>query len=617
MIGVAKGWQGIRGRARTMKNDIDSTEKLLELMRGKRKGGYQGVNKGGNPVVADIASSLKVGGLFKSTVIGVDFGHGSLRLVKLADSSSALSSKVVPIRNGVDIDSSEFINFLRAEINAFCGSIKNKKIWFLMSAANVDVYFIRIPKVPDAQIEQVVYAMAKREVTFDEKDYIFDYDVSGEVIEQGKKKLSVMFYTAKRKEVESISSVFRRCGYPLYGITIAPFAIQNFFKTGWYSTEGQNIANIFVGNEYSRIDIFKDSRLVLTRDIKTGVSSIIEILVDHIKSGMTEDDHTVTNRLVRDILSNVDADNAAFSKSRAGVQIEREELKEAAGPAVSRLAMQIERTFEHFSALMENEKVSLIYFSSVLHIEKYLSEELSRYLFIKCEIFDPLAKILGDKGFKERDDLLPVVAVALSNNEYTPNLLLVRKDKELEVKRQLVEKIVFACFMVIIIFSFGYYGKQQYDIKKKQGVIEGLTQQLQQTDKSFDKQSLIGMIDNVKKDKQLYSDYIRRYLGVAVINEISALIPQSVYLTSCNLSITPSAASAAPGGKPGESSLTLDGMITGSSESYNSALASFVARLSDSPLFSGVSVKKTSLDSVEQVPIQKFLIEVGLAKQIR
>ncbi|MBF0487200.1 MAG: PilN domain-containing protein [Nitrospirae bacterium] len=600
-----------------MKNDVDSTEKLLELIRGKRKGVQYDYKKGVHPVLSDVASYLKIGHLFKSTVVGVDFGHNSLRLVRLTDSLAMLDSKVVPIRYGIDIGTSEFVNFLKAELDSFCGSIKNKKIWFLMSAANVDVYFIRIPKVPDNQIEQVVYTMAKREVAFNEKEFIFDYEISGEVVEQGKAKLSVMFYTARRKEVDAISSTFRRTGYPLYGITIAPFAIQNFFKTQWYATEGQSIvANIFVGNGYSRIDIFRDSRLVLTRDIKTGVSSIVELLAEHLGSGMAEDEHTVTDEVMRNILSNIDSDIGDFSKSKAGIAIEQEELKEVVGPAVGRLAMQIERTFEHFTALLENKRIDLIYFSSVLHIEKYLTEELTKQIGIKCEIFDPLANIIGNKGFKERDYLLPVVAVALSNIDYTPNILQVKKDKNIEAKQNFVEKVVFTFFIAIMLCSVVFYGKQQHDIKKKQGILGGITQQLQQADHNFDKQSIIGMIDDVKRDKQKYSDYIKRYMGVAVINEISSLVPKGAYLTSCKINIG-SSADNATGSKLGEGSLMVDGMITGSSEAYDSVLANFMARISNSPMFSTVSVKKTSAESMEKVPFQKFLIEVGLAKHLK
>ncbi|MBF0320102.1 MAG: hypothetical protein HQL01_09925 [Nitrospirae bacterium] len=273
--------------------------------------------------------------------------------------------------------------------------------------------------------------------------------------------------------------------------------------------------------------------------------------------------------------------------------------------------MQIERTFEHFTALLGKEKIALIYFSSVLHIEKYLIAELTRQIAVKCEIFDPLAKIMGDKGFIERDYLLPAVAVALSDNSYTPNILHVRKDKNIEAKRNLIEKVIFIVFITVILCSVIFYGKQESVIKKKMGVLGGLTGQLYQSGQKFDNQSIITIIDHIKMDRHIYSNYIRRYVSVAVINEIASMVPQDVYLTSCKIDIAPQAAS---GGRPGNSHIVIDGIITGNIEAV---MANFIARISTSPMLSDVDVKKSLSESSEsKLPFKKFQIEAGLVRQL-
>ena len=40
------------------------------------------------------------------------------------------------------------------------------------------------------------------------------------------------------------------------------------------------IATLFIGNEFSQIDIFSAANLTMTRGIKAGLSSMVEALVD-------------------------------------------------------------------------------------------------------------------------------------------------------------------------------------------------------------------------------------------------------------------------------------------------------------------------------------------------
>ena len=130
-------------------------------------------------------------------------------------------------------DAPEFSTFLKASLASFCGSPKQTNLWATMSTAKVDVRHIRVPKVSKKQLGNVVYWTAKKETAFDERESIFDFESQGEVIEQGIPKLAVMVYTAPRREIEDLKTQFSRIGWPLTGISIVPFSVQNLFRTGW------------------------------------------------------------------------------------------------------------------------------------------------------------------------------------------------------------------------------------------------------------------------------------------------------------------------------------------------------------------------------------------------
>ncbi|MCK4533946.1 MAG: hypothetical protein KAT81_00365 [Syntrophobacterales bacterium] len=55
---------------------------------------------------------------------------------------------------------------------------------------------IRIPKVGKRQLENAVCWTAKKNIAFDERQTILDFEVQGEMVESGITKLSVLVCTA-------------------------------------------------------------------------------------------------------------------------------------------------------------------------------------------------------------------------------------------------------------------------------------------------------------------------------------------------------------------------------------------------------------------------------------
>ena len=93
--------------------------------------------------------------------------------------------------------------------------------------------------------------------------------------------MAKMVYTAPREEIDELKGLFSQIGLPLTGISITPFAIQNLFKTEWIppAVEG-TVASLFIGNDFSRIDIFSKGKLIMTRGIKAGINSMVESLME-------------------------------------------------------------------------------------------------------------------------------------------------------------------------------------------------------------------------------------------------------------------------------------------------------------------------------------------------
>jgi Tfp pilus assembly PilM family ATPase len=277
--------------------------------------------------------------------VGVEIGYNELKLVKVNQPSSGqwklLNYKKIPIKTGMSRDTSEFAGFLKSALAQFCGSGKDFNLWGMIQSDNANVQNIHIPKVGKKQLENAVYWTAKKNISFDERDTILDFEVQGEVIESGITKLSVLVCTASKREVEEMKNLFSGIGFPLTGLTVAPFALQNLFRTDWMPFPGQTVATLFIGDSSSRIDIFSGGNLVMTRGIRAGINSMAESLME-VYTASERTSGPISMEDARDLVFGLDSDSQSPDGKAERFGLNREDIFEMISPALERLIRQVE-----------------------------------------------------------------------------------------------------------------------------------------------------------------------------------------------------------------------------------------------------------------------------------
>ncbi len=605
--------------------EISSTEKLLNVIRGKAKTAsdeepsYKPVvpKKKAKPF-SSIATTFQ-----KPMTVGVDIGHQALQMVKVeevaVDQWRLLDFRRVPIPSATARGTHEFTNFLKSELGKFIGPAKGIQIWNLMSSSKVDVRFIKIPKVARKQIENAVYWTAKRELSFEDMDAILDFEVQSDMVEQGVKKTSVMVYTAPRREVESVVELFSDAGYQLSGLAIAPFAIQNLFRTKWMPTYGETLACLHIGREGARIDIYSRGSLIMTRDIKTGMNSMVESLVegyidrkrpstrDIRWSGAVSMDFTITPTQAYKLIMSLDPDAPALSPDDTGHDLSEEDVFDMVRPALDRLVRQVERTF----ANLGGEKVNRIYISGIVNAYRPLIDYIGEQLGIESGVMDPLdPSIPYITGFtapataSEKVSLAAAVGLALSDNVRTPNLLFTYKEKEKMATVSRVNRVILLSLAAIIISGLTVFAWQERVASKKKAAVSDLNLQLSSLNLMVDTKLILQMAAKDREERRLKKEYGERYMGMAVISELSALTPENIrFLKLKTILGGKTAEKAIPPAKPGEVSaktLEIDGLVLGERSMLEGYLSSYVLKLKGSPLFKEATVQKNTVEVLQQ-----------------
>lgn len=614
--------------------EISSTEKLLNVIRGKAKAASED-EPSYKPVVPKKRKASPLSSLTpafqRPVTIGVDINHQALQMVKVeetaADHWRLVDYRRVPIPSTTTRGTHEFTGFLKSELGKFCGPGKGLQIWNLMSSAKVDVRFIKIPKVPRKQLENAIYWTAKRELAFEDMDTILDFEVQNDVVEQGIKKTSVMVYTVPRREVESVVELFNDTGYQLSGLAIAPFAIQNLFRTKWMPTYGETLASLYIGRDGARIDIYSRGSLILTRDIKTGMNSMVEALVEgytdrkrpsarDLRWGGAPVDFTITPSQAYKLIMSLDPDAPALTPDDAGHDLTEEDIFDMIRPALDRLVRQVERTF----ANLGGEKVSRVYISGVVNAYRPLIQYIGEQLGIESGVMDPLdPSIPYLSGYaepataSEKASLAVAVGLALSDNVRTPNLLFTYKEKEKMATVSRVNRVILFSMAAIIISGLTVFAWQERVASKKKATISDLNQQLSSLNLMVDTKLILQMAAKDREERRLKKEYGERYLGMAVLSELSALTPENVRFLKVKTSFGKPEGKGAPAAKAAEKgaaaakqaealakNLEIDGIVMGERSMLEGYLSSYVLRLKGSPLVKEATVQKSVVEALQQ-----------------
>jgi Tfp pilus assembly PilM family ATPase len=634
----------------TSNQEISSTEKLLNVIRSKTKAVSDGElsSKPAAPKKKANSFSSLTSTFQRSITVGVDIAHQSLQLVKMeevsADHWRILEFRRVPIPAAMVRETYEFAHFLRSELEEFIGAAKGVNVWNLMSSPQVDVRFIKIPKVARKQLENAVYWTAKRELSFEDADTILDFEVQTDVMEQGVKKTAVMVYMAPRKEVEAVLKLFSDAGYPLSGLTLAPFAIQNLFRTKWMPTHGETLASLHIGRDGARIDIYSRGNLILTRDIKTGMSSLIESLIEyHIdqKRPSTGDlrwaqataDVAITSTQAYKLMMRLDPDASALTPDDAGHDLSKEDIFDMVKPALDRLVRQVERTF----ANLGGEKVSRIYISGAINACRPLIEYIGEQLGIESGTMDVLSDSLpftsgstSTSTISEKTILAAAVGLALSDNARTPNLLFTYKEKEKLATVSRVNRVILISIAAIIVAGLSVFTWQERVASKKKETVSDLNMQLSSLNLMVDTNLVLQMASKDREERRLKKEYGERYLGMAVLSELSALTPENIRFLKMKATLGRLDAKEAVGAKAPEKAnptakptepvariLEIEGLVLGERSMLEGYLSSYVLKLKGSPLFKDATVHRSVVEIFQQNKAEGEVLHFALSIKIQ
>lgn len=605
--------------------DVNSTEKLLNVIRGEES--HASAPTGGVP--GDFGQQPRLGnnsggkGLFpakKRIKVGVDIGHNVISLTKMTNvlegKPRLLAQKNIIFNDKITKGTPEFSDLLSSSLNDFAGSLNDCEIWAMMTAADVNVNHLKVPRVPKNQLSNVIFWTAKKEYPIDEKEVIFDYEMQGEVTDGGVQKYLVMVYTAPKADVEKIKNTFSAIGVELAGITIAPFAIQNIFRTAWIVAKEKTFATIFIGNNFSRIDVYNNNNLMLTRGIKAGINSMREAVSEAL--GEISFDNQSNKDAIEKLLKEFADDPAGWLQKKDSINWAESGVLEIIVPAMERLVRQIERTLEYYSDSPGNERVEKLYISSVVNVFYHpLLQYIKEQIATRIDLFDPFqgkdaAQIGSSMSIDERAAMAPAIGLSLSDIKHTPNFIYTYVQKQ---HAQTVRKVnygIFAAFAACLIICIGlmvFEGLHTSKMTKEKSLLE---KEISQFQPLLTKEKINALANDLKIRQETNRQYSGKYKGVALIGELSLITPEKIRLISLQAGGAATADAAKKETASMEDNISIEGVVLGEAMELDELLAQYILKLENSPMIQSVTLQKSSKANYRRKTVLQFTINAKI-----
>ena len=448
---------------------------------------------------------------------------------------------------GITRKSEEFPDILKKILKKYLGNSRRSDIWCTIQSKGVETRFLVVPDAPLKHLPKTVFWAFKKEVNLSQEDSVFDYDVIGSRLSKDKKEIEILACSAPVSELNNIKNIFSKTGYPLAGITVTSFAFQNLFRTGFSGEGSKNIGTLFIGTDWSRIDIFSKGNLILSRDIKTGTRSMEEVLGEQVAVSsetvidmdryMAEIEKTGDENTPADDQVEQQAPEATKVQQnileliRCGTIEDRERIFHQIIPVVNRLIRQIERTFEHFSMTTGGEKVERIYFTGPLCSFKRLLSYTGEQLAIPVLTINPFPH--EDHGdISELDDLVPATGLALSDNSHTLNFNYTFRDKENRKNNRMISWVLVLLIFGTLVAALLFHRLTLIRESGHSAVIKHLTEDLTIKEQAYGQAAVLALSDRVIDGHKQLKKIKKKAWGAAILSEVSRVTPGHIRLSS-------------------------------------------------------------------------------------
>ncbi len=373
------------------------------MIIGNQGTSYQGQGAwlpGAGKVQTGMGDQREEAGVFEflknRNLIGLDIGTNAIKAVQLREKSdqfflSNLSLMEIPpeIQDEADpvMRDEMLAKVLRQMFKE--NKIKIRNVVTSIAGDSVIVRYVKLPKMTEEELKNVISYEAEQYIPLAIDQVVLDFEILGEVEEEGVQKIEVLLVAAKEDIIDQHINVIKQAGLNPVLIDVDTFALQNAFEINYGKTAGETISLINIGAKLTTINILEDGVTHLTRDVAVAGNNFTREIQREFDTNFGEAEGLKVN----------DGQVLIESEDIMQMEIPKKEddatrIGEAISPVLNKLVAEIQRSFDYYESSIRKKPVSRIVLSGgaakLKNLDKYLAEKFD----VTVELNDPFKEII-------------------------------------------------------------------------------------------------------------------------------------------------------------------------------------------------------------------------------
>lgn len=589
--------------------DISSTEKLLNIIRSKDSGPVNPVADTPPPGLWQrIRTKLQSSGA--KDVTGVEFFRDTINMVRMGRDKydwQLVEALQIAFPEGMDLEHPQLPQFLQTQLQRIDPG-KKSRLWINLPPSRGESWNVQIPRVKRG-LTNAVYWSARKERTFDENEYFFDYRIRDQAAGHQTQKLAAEVCIASVRDIRMYQKIFSEAGYPPAGITLPAFSIQNLLARNWLNPGEEAYAVLYIGEDSSYIETHGRHTPLFKRVIKTGRDSILDALAASAASQGPDEAEAAP-------ATGADRKKAAKTlRQQAGS--DDAELLAKIQPALERIARQLERTIDHSVNVLGNPPPERIYICGGISRLPGLAEFFSEQLTIRAVIMDipdHTAAAGPEPIFSDPDartSLVSTMGLAMPGPE-TINFLHTAMDMDREKRAMRSTNAVAAGCALLFVATAAWWWSTTDKLEQARDKTAAIEQKLDAFSPRLSAADLIELAEEVRGKKDELRQYSRKLYPVAVFREISRMTPEDIKLLSVRLEDFSPQRSG--GGDPGAPDLIIEGFVPNDAAMNETRLTGYLITLRRSAVFNDPVVTKSRSETLASGEnVYKFTLNMKIS----
>lgn len=334
-------------------------------------------------------------GLFNKTIVGLDIGSSSIKVLQLKQVGSQWQlvsyatgdlSKHIQENKDPELKTAMIAEAVKKVFKD--NGIKAKNVVTSLSGDAVIVRYVKLPFMTTEQLRTGIAHEAEQYIPLNIDQVILDFQILGEIQEEGQKMIEVLLVAAKIEVVDHLLKILKAAGLTPVLIDVDAFALENTYEASLLEPSEETVALVNIGASLTTINIMEGMITRFTRDVTVAGNDFTrEIMKEfNLEFGEAEE--------LKRAHGAISVDEDDFSLTALPDKDDRVlRMSDAMTPVLNKLLGEIRRSFDYYETQSRKKTVERIILSGGSTRLKNLNRFLANKLGIPVEHMGVLRNI--------------------------------------------------------------------------------------------------------------------------------------------------------------------------------------------------------------------------------